>query len=104
MTQQNPTQSIIEKKIQQAFEPVHFVIENESSKHAGPAQDSHFKLVIVSDQFAGKRPVARHQLVYKVLADELAGPVHALAMHLFAEQEWQEQEVNASPNCMGANK
>ena len=106
MSDKNTTHTTIETKLQSAFNPSNLSIENESHMHSGPATDSHFKLTIVSDEFAGKRPVGRHQAVYAVLADELAGPVHALAMHLFTNDEWQasSQNVQASPNCRGGSK
>ncbi|WP_420590330.1 BolA family protein [Bacterioplanoides sp.] len=89
----------------QPLEPEHLEIANESHMHSGPATDSHFKLTVVSDQFDGKRPVARHQLVYGLLADELAGPVHALALHLYTPQEWQQSgQAPDSPNCRGGSK
>lgn len=89
----------IEAKVEE-FAPLHFELQNESHMHSGPATDSHYKLTIVSDSFNGLRQVARHQLVYRVLAEELAGPVHALALHTFAADEWSSsQEVPASPNC-----
>ncbi|MBR9805010.1 BolA family transcriptional regulator [bacterium] len=53
--------------------------------------------MVVSEQFAGKRQVARHQMVYAVLADELAGPVHALALHTYAPDE--SMAVPDSPQC-----
>lgn len=86
------------------LDPVQLDIVNESHMHSGPATDSHFKLTVVSDAFAGKRPVARHQLVYGILSEELAGPVHALALHLYSIEEWQAAEVPDSPNCRGGSK
>ncbi len=96
-------QTVIESKLNQGLSIQHLAIENESHKHAGPATDSHFKVTVVSDDFTGKRPVARHQMIYGLLADEMAGPVHALAMHLFTVEEWkaQGQQVPQSPNCGG---
>lgn len=93
----------IRTKVMDAFSPQSLELLNESHMHAGPAQNSHFNLTVVSDLFEGKRPVARHQMVYKVLADELAGEVHALALHLFTAQEWQQagNTITASPNCHG---
>ena len=89
----------------QHLEPAFLEIANESHMHSGPATDSHFKLTVVSNQFDGKRPVARHQLIYGVLAEELAGPVHALALHLYTPQEWQQSgQVPDSPNCRGGSK
>ncbi|MAY15038.1 MULTISPECIES: BolA family protein [Thalassolituus] len=83
--------------------PLHLDILNESHMHAGPATESHFKLVVVSAEFDGKRPVARHQRVYQLLAEELAGPVHALALHLYSPQEWQDATVPPSPQCQGGH-
>ncbi len=69
--------------------------------HAGPAVDSHFKLVLISEGFANMSKVKRHQAVYKVLALELAGSVHALAMHLHTPSEWAQLNGAAhdSPEC-----
>ncbi|MBM94657.1 MAG: transcriptional regulator [Oceanospirillaceae bacterium] len=79
----------------------HVEIINESHMHAGPATDSHFKLILVSEAFEGRRAVQRHQQVYGLLKQELDGPVHALALHLYTPAEWQEAEVPASPSCQG---
>ena len=96
--------SNIKTKVQSAFTPLHVELVNESHMHAGPATESHFKLVLVSDVFTGLSAVKRHQAVYKVLQDELAGPVHALALHLYAPAEWNGPEaVPGSPPCAGKN-
>jgi BolA protein len=98
-------EQIIRNKVEQALSPKVLEILNESHMHAGPAANSHFKVTVVSDVFEGKRPVARHQMIYKILADELAGEVHALALHVFTEGEWQKSggSVEASPNCQGGH-
>lgn len=97
----------IHHKIAAAFAPLHIELVNESHMHSVPKDsETHFKLVLVSDAFEGKRRVARHQAVYATLAEELAGPVHALALHLFTPQEWQTQAeaVPDSPQCLGGSK
>ncbi|OMH25594.1 BolA family transcriptional regulator [Motiliproteus sp. MSK22-1] len=96
-------QAVIEKKLNNGLSIEQLSIVNESHMHAGPATDSHFKLTVVSEDFAGKRPVARHQVIYGLLADELAGPVHALVLHLFTPEEWEakNQVVPDSPKCSG---
>ncbi len=94
----------IEGKVSAALQPVHLELLNESHMHAGPRTDSHFKLVAVSAAFAGLSKVKRHQLVYRLVAEELAGPVHALALHLYTPEEWGNQAVPASPLCAGTNK
>lgn len=95
----------IRNKVEQELTPISIIILNESHMHSGPAANSHFNLTLVSDQFDGKRPVARHQMVYKVLAEELAGEVHALALHLFTPDEWQAagNSSQPSPNCHGGH-
>ena len=102
-----PVQSAIESKLQSDIAPAHMNVINESHMHSVPPNsETHFKVVLVSDVFEGKRSVARHQLVYKVLADELAGPVHALAIHTYTPDEWAAANAEApdSPNCLGGSK
>jgi len=100
-------QALIEQKLNAALALDHLAIANESHLHSGPASDSHFKLVLVSDAFAGKGRVARHQMIYAILADELAkeGGIHALVMHLHTPAEWAQlgQVVPASARCRGAH-
>lgn len=96
----------IEQKLRAQFEVLHLNLDNESHMHSGPATDSHFKLTLVADAFEGKRLVQRHQMIYGLLATELQGPVHALALHLFTPAEWQARggEVMPSPTCRGGSK
>lgn len=93
----------INSKLEAAFEPTWLQVVNESHMHAVPANsETHFKVVIASSRFESKRPVQRHQMVYGVLADELAGGVHALALHTYTPDEWQGQAPD-SPACMGGS-
>ena len=92
----------IERKLSEAFQPEFSEVINESNQHnVPPGSESHFKVTLVSDRWQGVRKVQRHQSVYAVLADELAGPVHALALHLFTPEEWASATVPASPECLG---
>ncbi|MCK0536265.1 BolA family protein [Alcanivorax quisquiliarum] len=97
---------LIERKVREALPVAHLELENESHQHSGPATDSHFKLVLVSDAFSGLRLVQRHQKIYALVAEELAGPVHALALHTFTPEEWQARGAEAadSPNCRGGSQ
>ena len=98
----------IREQLAAVFEPLHLELDNESHMHSVPANsETHFRLVLVSERFAGKRAVARHQLVYGELAELLAGPVHALAMHLYDREEWSSRAgegAPASPACRGGSK
>ena len=106
MTQSAPMHQKITEKLQKGFSPRILDLANESHLHNVPANsETHFKLVMVCDQFGGMRPVQRHQAVYKVLAEELAGGVHALALHLYTQEEWSKQgTAPESPQCMGGGK
>ena len=55
---------------------------------------SHFEAVIVSEAFAGKRPIQRHQLVYATLGNRMqTDEVHALSMKTFSPTEWAAQSA-----------
>lgn len=87
-----------------ALEPTHLKVENESHMHSVPANsETHFKVVIASSAFEGMRSVKRHQTIYGLLADELAGPVHALALHTYTPSEFEGQSPN-SPDCLGGSR
>ncbi|OLO06051.1 BolA family protein [Salinicola socius] len=99
-------QARIEEKLS-TLEPVRMTVENESHMHhVPPDSETHFKVTLVSERFAGLMPVKRHQLIYSLLADELAGPVHALALHLYTPQQWSARgEARPdSPNCRGGGR
>lgn len=95
-------QEQITQKLQAAFTPDHIEVENESHKHRSDrGAESHFRVVLVSSEFEGKRLLARHRAVNELLADELANQIHALALHTFTPEEWQAkgQQANRSPAC-----
>ncbi len=48
----------------------------------------HFQAIIVSKTFEGKRPVQRHQIVYRALGDRMREEVHALSMNTLTPEEW----------------
>ena len=100
-------QSEIEQQLTSGLEPVHLQVVNESHMHSVPANsETHFKVVLVSPAFEGKRKVARHQQVYALLAEQLQGPVHALALHTYTPEEWSERQQAApdSPDCLGGSR
>ena len=100
-------QTDIERKLREAFDPVHLEVENESANHTvPPGSESHFKVTIASEAFAGDRLVGRHRRVNAVLAEELAGRIHALALHTLTPDEWFERagKVPDSPPCLGSSK
>ncbi|MGB1869188.1 MAG: BolA/IbaG family iron-sulfur metabolism protein [Porticoccaceae bacterium] len=102
-----PVEQSIADSVQGQFQPELLQLTNESHMHSvPPGSESHFKLVLVTDQFLGLRLVQRHQMIYQLLAEQLAGPVHALALHTYTVSEWSETAGGApdSPNCLGGSK
>ena len=76
---------IIEKKLTLALEPTALEIIDVSHLHAGhagarPEGETHFRIKIASPQFTGMARIQCHRLVNEALAEELAGPIHALAI------------------------
>jgi BolA protein len=101
-----PVQHAIAMKLQSFFGEDYVSISDESHMHSGPPDtESHFNVVVVSDQFDDLRLVRRHQLIYGLLSKELAGPVHALALHTYTLKEWRAKAKTTpeSPNCLGAS-
>lgn len=80
-----PIQQQIIEKLTRAFEPEALEVIDESHLHAGHAGareggQSHFRVKITAKAFDGKMLVQRHRMINEALAEELAGPVHALAI------------------------
>ena len=87
---EGPIATIMRGKLKAAFQPTRLELEDDSWRHAGhhheggmdakPGGESHFNLTIVSESFSGVGRVQRQRSVNAVLAEELAGPVHALSI------------------------
>lgn len=96
-------QKQIEDKLTGHFQPEHLDVINESGNHnVPPGSESHFRVVLVTPQFEGKNRVARHRMVNKVLAEELNGLIHALALSLHTPEQWRAAggvDPTASPEC-----
>jgi len=75
----------LEAKLRQAFSPQRLEIDDQSARHAGhegarEGGESHFHVTIEAAAFAGKGRLERERLVHRALAEELAGPIHALSV------------------------
>lgn len=82
----------IHTKLTTAFAPTRLEIQDDSDRHAGHSGataggESHFNIVIQAPAFEGAAKVARQRMVYRTLAEELAGPVHALSVRALAPGE-----------------
>ena len=72
-----------------ALHPALLEVVNESGQHnVPPGSETHFKVTLVAEAFAGLSRIQRHRRVNRLLADLLAGPVHALALHAYTPAEW----------------
>ncbi|HWK33901.1 MAG TPA: BolA family protein [Hyphomicrobium sp.] len=85
-------QTRMREKLMVALRPTRLDVVNESHLHEGHASspgtgESHFRILIVSEAFAGKSRVERHRLVNEAVREELAGGVHALAIKALAPGE-----------------
>jgi BolA protein len=86
------TRDLITEKLRKAFAPDSLTVEDESHRHEGhaghrPGGETHYRLYIVSEAFRGKSRIERHRMINATLAGELAGGVHALAVHAAAPGE-----------------
>ncbi|HVY99825.1 MAG TPA: BolA family protein [Dongiaceae bacterium] len=75
----------IETKLRAAFQPVHLAVIDESAQHRGHAGhreggETHFRVEIRAAKFVGQSRIERSRAIHRVLAEELAGPIHALAI------------------------
>ena len=87
---EGPMTQIIRQKLDAALSPQRLIIEDDSWRHAGhhhdggmdakPGGESHFNLTVISAAFEGQSRVNRQRMVQKLLADELAGSIHALSI------------------------
>ena len=100
-------QAVMETKLIAEFSPERLGIDNDSKRHAGPATDSHFCLVIVSDAFGGSNRVNHQRSVYACLAEELRGPVHAPQMKCLTPEEYEAADGDVTlkaPPCGGGHR
>jgi BolA protein len=97
-------QSHLEEQLKIALEPSHLEVINESSNHSGPATESHFKLVVVSEIFDKMKLIDRHRFINKLFKEEL-NHIHALAMHTYTPSEWKVRQSSPdSPLCASKTK
>lgn len=75
-----PTPEDVKQYIAAGLACEHLVVEGDGQ---------HFYATIVSEAFAGKRPIQRHQLVYAALGDRMKAEIHALSMKTLTPAEWR---------------
>lgn len=88
--------------LKETFEIINHEIINESHLHHVPENsETHFKVILISNDFEGLSLIKRHRLVQKCLSQELQNGLHALSMHLYTEKEWEARGKSSSnsPSC-----
>lgn len=95
-------QDALTQKLNGAF----IEIIDESHMHAGrKGQESHFKILIHSDEFKGQSRVQRQRMVQDLLSDEFNTGLHALSLRLLTLEEAEKQNSQfQSPNCQSSDK
>jgi acid stress-induced BolA-like protein IbaG/YrbA len=63
----------------------------EAAVRVSSGDNTHFQALVVSEKFAGKRPLARHQLVYACLGSLVGNEIHALSITALTPEEWRER-------------
>lgn len=100
-------QEQIARKLTDGLAPAHLEVINESHGHNVPAgSESHFRVIVVAEAFDGKSRVARHRAINALLAEELAGGIHALAIEAVTPAQWEEAggPKLSAPPCKGGGR
>ena len=94
---------LIVSQLNVSFDVENHFLENESFMHnVPPNSETHFKLVIVSNDFAELTNIKRHQAIYNALNSTMSR-IHALSIQAFTINEYLKNPVILeSPDC--ANK
>lgn len=105
---QGPVYTMIKDRISAELQPTFLIIENESHRHANRGEaESHFKVLVVSDSFAGVLPVDRHRMVNKVVSGDGPLPCHALSLKLMTPQQFAKKPEAVAefqtPPCLGGD-
>lgn len=97
---------IIKRKLSEGLKLSHLELVNESGKHSGPATESHFKVLVVSDDFEGKTLIQRHRTINSILEMELKqeGGIHALSIDAKTPAQYSKKpEIHQTPPCAGGH-
>ena len=83
----------IEGKLREQLAAEHVEVVDESHLHVGHAGArsgaGHFRVLVVSERFAGLGPVEAQRLVYEALSDEMGPEIHALSIRTLTPERWR---------------
>jgi stress-induced morphogen len=105
-TNGGPIEVALQSNLMAAFSPTQLQVLNESHMHSGPATESHFKVVVVSEHFSGLNLLKRHRAVNGAAKEQLDAGLHALSIIALTPAQWEQRSgaVPASPLCGGGSK
>ncbi len=96
-------QSLLEKKLREGLNPLLLEVVNESANHNVPEDsESHFRVLIVSERFNGLSLVQRHQMVHRLVAEQIKDKIHAFSQQTFTQKEFEDRGGRlpiSSPPC-----
>ena len=100
-----PRQALIEERLNSVFDPVYF-LDVQNTSHGQKSDESHFKVIVVSETFEGTRLVGRHRAINKAVS-ESDGSLGFHSLEIGAAktpEEWNKNSnVAASPKCQGGD-
>lgn len=103
---EKPVENSIRKKLTNTFQPAVLDVINESYMHSVPkGSETHFKVVVVADQFENLPLIKRHRLINETLQEELQTGVHTLSIVAKTPKQWEDSggTVSKSPPCQGGS-
>ena len=82
----------IRARLEAELSPESLQVDDESHLHIGhegaKSGLGHFRVLIVSEQFAGLSPIKRHRLVYQIMGELMQTDIHALTIEAFTPAEF----------------
>jgi len=99
-----PVEKAITEALTDGLKPTHLEVINESYMHGVPkGSESHFKVLVVSQQFENTPLIKRHRMVNELVTNKLDGDfVHALSIVAKTPAQYDSSyKVEPSPNCRG---
>jgi stress-induced morphogen len=100
-------EQLIHQRLSEGFNPVYLEIENESHKHSGHGSETHFRVLLASEDFQGLSRVDRQRKVYQLFEDQFKAGLHAFSLRALTPEEWNQQKAQfpmVSPDCKGGSK
>ena len=99
-----PRQILIEERLKDVFNPIHLDVQNVS--HGQKSAESHFKVIVVSEQFEGTRLIGRHRAINAAVS-ESDGSLGFHSLEIGAAKTPNEWNINSSvkdsPKCAGGD-